>query len=159
MIRVFQADLNDHNHQAAILAMTRMYACDEMGNSGELPQAVMERLIPELQQLPTALVFLAFHDDQPIGIATCFRGLSTFAARPLINIHDFAVHPNFRGQGVSRALINAVEQKARELNCVRLTLEVQAYNQNAQRAYSAFGFQYGAAGQFAGPLFLTKPLN
>ena len=34
MIRVVQADLNEPEHQAAILEMTRMYALDEMGNSG-----------------------------------------------------------------------------------------------------------------------------
>ena len=66
--------------------------------------------------------------------------------------------PTAAGWGVGRALMNAVEEKARSLNCARLTLEVQAYNQHAQRAYSAFGFQHGGAGQFAGPLFLNKPL-
>ena len=158
MIRVVQADLNEPEHQAAILAMTRMYALDEMGNGGELPQEVMDRLIAGLQEMPTAIVFLAFNEDRPVGIATCFRGFSTFTARQLINVHDFAVHPDCRGKGVGRALMNAVEEKARSLNCVRLTLEVQAYNQNAQRAYSAFGFQHGAPGQFSGPLFLNKPL-
>lgn len=159
MIRVLQADLNNPDHQAAILAMTRMYACDEMGNGDPLPEVVMDRLISEFQQLPTTLIFLALNDDQPVGIATCFRGLSTFAARPLINIHDFAVHPEYRGQGVGKALMMAVEEKARELNCVKLTLEVQAYNQRAQQAYSAFGFKHGAYGQFSGPLFLSKVLG
>lgn len=158
MIRVIQADLNNSAHQAAVLEMTRTYALDEMGNGGELPEDVMERLIPGLQQMPTALIFLAFLDDRPIGIATCFRGFSTFKARPLINIHDFSVHPEFRGKGVGRVLMDTVEQTARQLGCARLTLEVQAYNQNAQRAYTAFGFKHGDEGQFTGPLFLTKSL-
>lgn len=158
MIRVVRADLNDKEHQAAVLAMTRVYALDEMGNGGELPQEVMDQLIPGLLQMPTTMIFLALAEDRPIGIATCFRGFSTFTARPLVNIHDFAVHPEFRGQGVGRALMNAVEEAARELGCARLTLEVQAYNQNAQRTYAAFGFKHGAEGQFAGPLFLCKPL-
>ncbi len=93
MVHVELADLSTDRHQAAFLAMTRMYACDAMGNGGELPEEVMQRLVPALKDHPTALIFLAFDQDQPVGIATCFLGFSTFAAKPLINIHDFAVHP------------------------------------------------------------------
>ncbi len=54
--------------------------------------------------------------------------------------------------------MHTVEAKARELGCVKVTLEVQAYNQAAQRTYSKFGFQHGEKGQFSGPLFLQKRL-
>lgn len=159
MVVVRIADLDNTQDQAAVVAMTRMYAQDEMGNGGQLPEDVMQRLVPALKAHPTTLIFLAFEGDQPVGIATCFVGLSTFAARPLINIHDFAVHPDCRGKRVSSALMQAVEAKARQMDCVKLTLEVQAYNQNAQRAYSRFGFQHGETGQFSGPLFLQKRLS
>ncbi len=159
MIRVELADLAIAAHQDAVRAMTAMYARDEMGNGGELPTEVMERLVPALRAHPTTMVFLAFDGEEPVGIATCFLGFSTFAAKPLINIHDFAVHPDYRGRRVSSALVQAVEAKARELGCVKLTLEVQSYNQAAQRAYSKFGFKHGEEGQFAGPLFLNKRLS
>jgi hypothetical protein len=55
--------------------------------------------------------------------------------------------------------MQAVEQKATELGCVKLTLEVQAYNTRAQKAYSAFGFQHGEPGTVSGPLFLQKALT
>ena len=156
---VVQADLNDPRHQAAFLELTKMYACDEMGNGGELPQDVMDRLVPELRKHPTAVIFLAFDGDRPAGIATCFRGFSTFKGRPLINVHDFAVHPDYRGHGVARQLMQAVEDLARRENCARLTLEVQSHNLKAQRAYTSFGFTHGGEGEFVGPLFLTKPLK
>ncbi len=54
--------------------------------------------------------------------------------------------------------MQAVEDKARQLGCVKLTLEVQAYNQAAQRTYTRFGFRHGEDGQFSGPLFLHKRL-
>jgi ribosomal protein S18 acetylase RimI-like enzyme len=86
------------------------------------------------------LVFLALDDATPIGIAVCFVGFSTFAARPLINIHDLAVVPECRGQGVGRLLLERVEAKGRELGCCKLTLEVREDNHRAQRLYQKFGF-------------------
>ena len=49
--------------------------------------------------------------DNPVGAAVCFIGFSTFAAKPLINIHDFVVLPAARGKGVGRRLLEAVEKK------------------------------------------------
>jgi len=46
----------------------------------------------------------------------CFRGFSTFAAAPLINVHDLAVVPGFRGQGIGRRLLEAVEMYAEDWN-------------------------------------------
>jgi len=83
---------------------------------------------------------LAYDKNEVAGIATCFLGFSTFAAKTLINIHDLAVAPNHRGHGVPRALLDAVEAKARDIGCVKVTLEVQENNERALRVYSAAGF-------------------
>jgi GNAT superfamily N-acetyltransferase len=93
-----------------------------------------------LQQHPTTLVFLAYHGDEPVGLAICFRGFSTFAARPLVNISDYFVLPAHRGAGVGRELLAAIEARARALGCCKLTLEVQENNRRAQKLYAAAGF-------------------
>ena len=51
--------------------------------------------------------------------------LSTFHAAPLLNIHDLAVVPGVRGQGVGRALLTAVERFATAQRHCKLTLEVR----------------------------------
>ena len=127
-------------HQRDILAMTAAYAEDPMGNGGPLPPDVLERLITGLREHPTTLIFLAYVDEDVVGIATCFVGFSTFTARPLINIHDLAVLPEFRGQGIGRSLLDAVEQGARERGCARVTLEVLENNLRAKQLYEAAGF-------------------
>lgn len=66
-------------------------------------------------------------------------------AQPLINIHDLAVVPECRGQGVGRALLQAIEEEARRGGCCRLTLEVRADNRIARGLYQSFGFQPGNA--------------
>lgn len=159
-IEIIQADLSRPAHQRAVVALLNAYASDPMGDGKPLEQRVQRELIPGLQRHPTTLVFLAFRDEEAIGIATCFLGFSTFAARTLVNIHDLAVLPEYRGQGVGRQLLTAVEQKARDIGCCKLTLEVQENNHRAQGVYQKFGFaQSEYLEEAGGGLFFTKPLG
>ena len=158
-VDTIEADLSWPEHQEAIIGLIDAYAADPMGNGKPLSADVREALIPGLQEHPTTLVFLAYQAEQAVGIAVCFRGFSTFAARPLINIHDLAVLGTHRGQGIGRRLLKAVEDKARDLGCCKLTLETQENNRRARGVYEAAGFAqavYEAAA--GGSLFYTKPL-
>ena len=139
-VDILEADLNLPAHQQDVLALTAAYALDPMGNGGPLPAEALERLIPGLRNHPTTLIFLAYKNQQAVGLATCFRGFSTFAAQPLINISDLAVLPKHRGQGIGRHMLAAVEKKARELGCCKVTLEVQENNAKARRTYEQAGF-------------------
>ncbi|MEZ6091211.1 MAG: GNAT family N-acetyltransferase [Pirellulaceae bacterium] len=115
-----------------------------------------------LKKHPTTLIFVAFHDDHPCGIVTCFRGFSTFAAKPLINISDFYVDPAIRGQGIGRMLLNAVEDEARLTDCCKLTLEVQQHNLRARSVYAQFGFGqavYAADADSGGSLYMVKSIE
>ena len=138
-VSVITADLHDSQHQLAILQLINAYARDPMGDGRDLPRGVCDRLISGLQQHPTTLILLAFDEATPVGIAVCFVGFSTFMARPLINIHDLAVIPDYRGGGRSPAAGRGRGQ-GRELGCCKLTLEVREDNHRAQRLYQRFGF-------------------
>jgi GNAT superfamily N-acetyltransferase len=158
-VTIVEADLALPDHQRDVVALTASYACDAMGNGGPLPPEVLARLAPALSQHPTTIIFLAYLDDQAVGIATCFLGFSTFAARPLINIHDLAVLPDHRGEGIGRALLEAVERKARALGCSKITLETQEHNSLARRLYEDVGFNNTIEGTSnARLLFYAKPL-
>ena len=159
-VRILQADLDDPAHAAAVLAMTRDYARDPMGDGADLPADRQAVLVERLRAHPTTLVFLAFAGDEPVAIATCFVGFSTFAARPLVNIHDVHVTAAYRRRGVGRALLAAVEAKARELGCCKLTLEVQENNHVARALYRSLGFGGGQYEEAAGAvLFRQKKLS
>lgn len=130
-----------------------------MGNGRDLSDDVRDVLIDRLGAHPTTLIFLALSDGEAVGIVTCFVGLSTFAGRPLINIHDLHVVPEHRRRGIARALLDAVEARARELGCCKLTLEVQENNRPALRLYGRFGFVDGRYEPEAGTvLFREKKL-
>jgi ribosomal protein S18 acetylase RimI-like enzyme len=133
------------------------YARDPAGGGHPLTDEVRARLPGALREHPTAVVLIAFVDGSAAGVAVCFGGLSTFHARPLLNIHDLAVIPERRGQGVGRALLEAVETEATRRGCCRLTLEVQEENHRARRVYDRFGFtDFSIAGSTT--RFLSKPL-
>ena len=159
-IQVLEADLSRRAHRQAVVDLLDAYAQDPMGNGRELSDRVRRELIPGLQQHPTTIIFLAFQNGQPAGIATCFQGFSTFAARPLINISDFYVLPEFRGQHIGQVILTAVEKKAREIGCCKITLEVQENNRRAQGIYQAAGFSRAVYVEAAGgALFLSKSLK
>jgi GNAT superfamily N-acetyltransferase len=158
-ILVIEADLGDAAHQRSVLDLLNAYSMDPMGDGKPLAAETRERLIPGLQEHPTTIVFLAYDENTAVGIAICFRGFSTFAAKPLINIHDLAVLPEHRGRGIGRELLTAVEAKARELGCCKLTLETQENNHRARQIYAKFGFAQATYQTAAGgSLFFSKPL-
>src|SRR3989442_13338639 len=104
-LSIVEADLSRPDHQDAVVAMIDAYASDPMGNGKGLSEDVRAALVPGLRNVPTTLIFLAYLDGNPVGIAACFHGFSTFAAKPLINIHDLSVLEGHRGHVIVRRLL------------------------------------------------------
>ena len=154
MISVVLADLAKPDHQAAIIDLLDMYCQDPFGDSCPLPEQTRSDLIPGLVNHGGARIFLAYDDKKSVGLAICLIGFSTFQAKPLLNIHDVAVVPEARGQGIGRQLFAAIEEDAREMGCCRLTLEVRSDNRQAQALYKAVGFEAGQPGKW----FWTREL-
>ena len=157
-IRVVQADLAEPRHLQGLLTVLASYAGDPAGGGEPLPQDVLDRLPRLLREQPNVLALLALDGEQAVGIAVCFYGLSTFRARPLLNIHDLAVLPAYRRRGVGKALLAAAEAHARRRGCCRLTLEVQDANVRARALYAHCGFEDFVVGQSA-TRFLLKRLE
>ena len=158
-LTIVAADYRDDDHRRAIPQLLNAYARDLLGFRKPLEEAVLHRLVAGLEAFPTAIVLLARMDDAYVGMAICFVGFSTFNARPLINIHDFMVLPEFRQRGIGTAILEAVERIARERECCKMTLEVQMKNTAARRIYQSFGFKATFLDPEAGEqLSLTKAL-
>lgn len=155
-VDIVEANLSDPQHARFLISMLDSYARDDMGIGRPLEDDTCQRLVAGLIEHPTSLVFLALRGGQPVGVAVCFVGFSTFKAKPLINVHDLAVLPDTRGQGIGRRLLKAIQAKAEELGCCKITLEVREDNQPARGLYHSQGF--GAWEGRAATLFLEKPL-
>lgn len=139
-ISVVRADYANAGHAAAIPMLLDAYARDPMGGGMGLAEKVKKNLTHELAKRPYALSLIAYVDDEPAGLLNGFEAFSTFACEPLINIHDIAVLPEYRGLGISQKLLEEVQEIALEKGCCKLTLEVLSNNSVAQGAYRKFGF-------------------
>lgn len=118
-----------------------------------------ENLIAALRERQGSHVVLAFVEQKPAGVAICFEGFSTFACKPLLNIHDFAVAPEFRGRGLAKQLLAKVEELAHTLGCCKITLEVLEGNRVAQGLYAVCGYAgYSLDSQMGNALFWQKKL-
>lgn len=132
--------MENESHTAAILFLLDEYAKDPMGGGEALSQHVKENLISALKSRFGVHIVLIFVDGKPAALANCFEGFSTFMAKPLLNIHDFAVAPEFRGRGLAKKLMAKIEEVARNLGCCKITLEVLEGNKIARAAYETCGF-------------------
>lgn len=142
------ANLEDTRDAESVVMLLDSYAVEPVGGGQTLTAEVRSRLVPALREIPRALVLFAVADDTAVGIAVCFVGFSTFRARPLLNIHDLAVLPRYRGQGAGRALLEAAEEYAHRQGCCRMTLEVLETNARARALYARFGFDSGTVSRF-----------
>ena len=134
------ADYADPHDAAAIVTLLDAYARDPMGGGTPLAEDVKARLPGDLAANPHAFSLLARLGNQAVGLANCFMAYSTFAAAPLVNIHDFAVLPGHRGAGIGHALLAAVEAEALKRGAIKVTLEVLSGNEPARRLYAANGY-------------------
>lgn len=134
------ANYADPTDAAAIVMLLNAYASDPAGGAEALSEFAQANLVAELARRPQAFSLLAFDGVQPVGLVNCIEGFSTFACKPLVNIHDVAVLASHRGRGVGKLMLTAAEQQARARGACKLTLEVLTGNLVARKLYEATGF-------------------
>ena len=57
-----------------------------------------------------------------------------------VDIHNIAVHTEFRRHGIGHVLLQQVVEQARSRNSSRITLEVRVSNVPARKLYESLGF-------------------
>ncbi len=158
-LRVLRADYANPEHARALSSLLDVYARDVMGGGKPLSAYVLDNVAPELAKRPQAFSVLAFAGAEPAGLVNCIEGFSTFACKPLVNVHDVVVHPAFRKLGLARRMLDEVERIARERGCCKLTLEVLQGNVPAIRLYKEVGFVgYQLVDSMGQAMFLQKSL-
>jgi ribosomal protein S18 acetylase RimI-like enzyme len=139
-VKVVRADYADTIHAAALVMLLDAYASDPAGGGEPLTDFAKANLVHELALRPQAYSVLAFDGTAPVGLVNCIEGLSTFACKPLVNVHDVAVLASHRGRGIAELMLAEAERIARERGAVKMTLEVLSGNGGALRLYERIGF-------------------
>ena len=154
------ADYSNAADASALLGLLDAYASDPAGGGEPLSEFAREHLVAALAQRPQAFSVLAFDGDKPVGLINCIEGFSTFACRPLVNLHDVAVLADYRGRRVGERMLVLVEALARERGACKLTLEVLEGNHSAVKLYARNGFAaYQLDPQLGDARFLQKKLG
>ena len=156
-LQILQASYNDTFHAKAIVQLLDAYAQDPAGGGTPLGDFAKANLIPELAKRPQSYSVLAFDGDAPVGLVNCIEGFSTFACKPLVNVHDVVVLASHRGRRVGEQMLALCEQIASQRGACKLTLEVLSGNHSASRLYERIGFaSYQLDPAMGSALFLQK---
>lgn len=139
-LRFLQVDIFNEEHSLQLIRLLDFYMQDEMGNSAPMPLELAPKIIEGLKKYPGYIGFFVIADGQFAALANCNKNFSTFKAMPLINIHDFIVHPDFRGKGVGRFLLDSISRFFLDHGYCRINLEVRYDNLKAQKLYKDAGY-------------------
>ena len=134
------ADYQNAGDAQALVSLLDAYARDPAGGGVPLSEFAKSHLAPALASRPQAFSVLAFDGEVPVGLVNCIEGFSTFACRPLVNVHDVAVLASHRGRRIGELMLAQVEVLARERGACKLTLEVLRGNRSAMTLYQRCGF-------------------
>jgi GNAT superfamily N-acetyltransferase len=162
-------DYADVEQGKVLVQLLNGYAQDECGGGKPLEDTVQRNLPAQLAaRVPQAFSFIAYYCPEedtsaqlvPAGLINCFEGFSTFAGKPLVNVHDLYVVPEYRGKGVSRALLKTAEQEAINRKSCKVTLECLSGNAIAMKAYQKYGFtSYELDPQHGHAVFMEKKIS
>ena len=86
-----------------------------------------------------AEAILAEVDGTAVGFALFFPNYSTFLTKPGIYLEDLFVLPEYRHQGIGKALLSHVAKLALERDCGRLEWSVLDWNEPAIGFYQRMG--------------------
>jgi len=159
-ITIKEVNFLDNEQCADLVYLLNEYAIDPMGGAEPLSDIVKQHLTQEMAKLDYVFSILCYVDNKPAGLVNCVQSFSTFACKPVINIHDVIVLKPFRGQGLTGEMFSFVEVIAKQRGACKLTLEVLQGNEVAQKAYIKAGFAgYELDPNMGKALFWEKKLN
>jgi ribosomal protein S18 acetylase RimI-like enzyme len=155
MIEFEFCDFENPMHLKALADLLNMYMADPMGDSPQLNKLQQLRLVDGLSNHPSSFVLFEIYAGTIVGFTTCFINFSTFMVKPYLNIHDFFVHPDYRGKGFANSLMQELIIISKERKYCKITLEVREDNHVAQGLYKSLGFENCKPAMF----FWTKKIT
>lgn len=144
MIDVRRARPEEYDEAGRVTAL----AYREFVDPGEEAwEAYLDEIADVASRAAVARVFIAVADDDRIvGSATLELGRRIDEDDPPLepdeaHIRMLGVHPDARGRGVARALMDACFAAARDAGRTRMTLHTTQRMEQAQAMYEAMGFR------------------
>jgi GNAT superfamily N-acetyltransferase len=107
------------------------------------PQAAIATVADILRdgfgESPKFRTLMAEWDERPAGFALFFLNYSTWLGRPGLYLEDLFVRPEFRGNGIGKAMLQELARIALAENCYGMKWQVLDWNTPAIEFYEALG--------------------
>lgn len=139
-LSLLYVDLQNELHCAQVIKLLNDYMLDPMGNNAPMDKGLALQIIAGLKTYAGYIGFFVLANDQFAGLANCNQNFSTFKAKPILNIHDFIVAPEFRTIGAGHFLMKEILNYAFQNGFCRVNLEVREDNHTAKSLYQKLGF-------------------
>jgi len=141
MVEFEFCDFENPAHLNRLVQLLNLYMTDPMGDATPLDKLQQLRLVDGLANHPSSFVLFELLDEVIVGLATCFINFSTFNVKSYLNIHDFFIHPDYRGKGLANNLMQELIRISNDRKYCKMTLEVREDNFVAQGLYKSRGFE------------------
>lgn len=106
-------------------------------------RAVQERGLRLILEQPNrGRIFVVRNKDKIFGMVNLLFTISTARGGFVILMEDVVIHPDHRGQGYGRMLVDYVVDFARQKNFKRITLLTDKMSAESQEFFRKQGFEY-----------------
>ena len=116
---------------AQVQDIDQLLAIEELCYDHPWPREAFEE---EIERGDVGVGILAEEEGLVVG---CLLGMAVVHE---LHLHNLAVHPDYRGKGVGKGLLEAADNYCRSHDLQRILLEVRQDNEIAQRLYLSRGY-------------------
>lgn len=116
---------------AHVQDIDQLLAIEELCYDHPWPREAFEE---EIERGDVGVGILAEEEGLVVGF------LTGMAVVHELHLHNIAVHPDYRGKGVGKGLLEAADNYCRSHDLRRILLEVRQDNEIARRLYQSRGF-------------------
>ncbi|MDE5763940.1 MAG: GNAT family N-acetyltransferase [Ruminococcus sp.] len=95
----------------------------------------------ELVSSGAVLSFMAYENNQPVGVMNIFYKYTTFSGRKILYIEDLYVREKYRGFGVGRKLLDKARETAVSNDCEQIELKCAVWNSSSAGFYESYGLK------------------
>ena len=129
-----QATINDLNALVELFDLYRIFYRKSSDKSGA------RIFLSERLENEDAIIFVAECDKGLIGFTQLYPSFSSTRMQRMWILNDLYVHKAFRGQGISKLLINKAKELCKETDACGLLLETETSNDIGNNLYPTTGF-------------------
>lgn len=93
----------------------------------------------ELVRTDALMSFIAYIDNEPVGLMNSFYKYTTFSGGKIFYIEDLYAREKFRGHGIGSKFLEKAKEISRLNNCEQIELKCASWNINSAGFYKSQG--------------------